>query len=772
MLQLKSIRKGIYRIYDPDRTPGLLSRYGFLNEESEAGHQAEREASFAENASEVCNSIHVSKQDDTYLFDTIKKQLTVKALPATQGFRIEITLAEKERLFGLGDALGVGEAGRTRLMRRGSIAQMNIKNVVGYAPIPFLMSSLGWGIFTNCTFPHTYDMGCSDEDKLVITAKKGALDFYIFIGGSMAELLDLYTGLTGRPILLPKFAYGFTFVENEQTDERGLLWDIRTMRDRDIPCDVMGLEPNWMSEYYDYSIHKSWNKKDFYLPYWLPDNQSGSFTFFYAMRQMGMQLSLWLCQDYDLLWEEERQAIRRAAREKANISMQAAMSDVDRDTDLALAEIDDPHLEGDIISDKVTKIDEPWFEHLKKFVDNGTAAFKLDGANQVLSHPDRLWAGRYPDEEVHNVYPVILAKQMQQGYKDYTDRRAFIYSAGGYAGIQHYAATWAGDTGGDWKAVMSIFNHAMSGHTNASCDMEVSDPLAIHCGFLLPWAQQLGWSNWRHPWFLSPDKEEMIRFYGKLRSSLFPYLYAMAHKAAATGMPIVRPLPLVYEDTDAFDDCFNLYMLGDSLLVGAFDMHFHLPEGVWIDYWTGREYSGEVTYEIPAGRGGALFVKKGSVLVTMTPQKYLLEKEHDYIIDIYPGEGADFTLIEDDGFTYDYLEGKCAKTRIELSEESEEGFRVIVKKRTGSFAGRPDNGHHMEKNSIPKIKGLQPVRDMRMVIHKADISAITMNGEAVEASCGVMKEPTETIHGASGKAEIMIPASLHEAGDIVIEVKF
>lgn len=48
--------------------------------------------------------------------------------------------------------------------------------------------------------------------------------------------------------------------------------------------------------------------------------------------------------------------------------------------------------------DKLTKPGEGWFEHLKKFVDNGAAAFKLDGANQVLEHPDRLFAGRYTDE--------------------------------------------------------------------------------------------------------------------------------------------------------------------------------------------------------------------------------------------------------------------------------------------------------------------------------------------------------------------------------------
>lgn len=79
--------------------------------------------------------------------------------------------------------------------------------------------------------------------------------------------------------------------------------------------------------------------------------------------------------------------------------------------------------------------DTPWFDHLRKFVDNGASAFKLDGAFQVNDHPDRLWGGKYFDDEVHNVYPTIYVKQMQEGFADQTDgRRACIYTACFYAG--------------------------------------------------------------------------------------------------------------------------------------------------------------------------------------------------------------------------------------------------------------------------------------------------------------------------------------------------
>lgn len=113
--------------------------------------------------------------------------------------------------------------------------------------------------------------------------------------------------------------------------------------------------------------------------------------------------------------------------------------------------------------DPYTKVDEPWFEHLKKFVDQGARCFKLDGANQIVDHPDRKWGNGMDDEEMHNLYPLIYGKQMSQGYADYTGRRSMIYSASGYAGIQRFCASWAGDTGGGPKPLATCSTMAIPG---------------------------------------------------------------------------------------------------------------------------------------------------------------------------------------------------------------------------------------------------------------------------------------------------------------------
>jgi len=137
---------------------------------------------------------------------------------------------------------------------------------------------------------------------------------------------------------------------------------------------------------------------------------------------------------------------------------------------------------------------EPWFEHLKKFVDQGVMAFKLDGSAQVLEHPTRHWGNGMTDEEMHNLYPVIYAKQMARGFENHARRRSMIYSAGGYAGVQQYVASWAGDTGGGPKPLASMLNLGFSGHSNHSCDMDVFSTEGIHFGFLQTWAQLNNWA--------------------------------------------------------------------------------------------------------------------------------------------------------------------------------------------------------------------------------------------------------------------------------------
>ena len=587
------------------------------------------------------------------------------------GFDIRLPLDEKDRLFGLGDAT------RNSIQHRGKSVLMLQKDPTAYGPIPYLMSSRGWAIMLNCTYAHTFDMGASDPDMLHISAGRGVLDMIVICGKDMREALFLQGKIAGRPVMLPKMSYGLTVVHNEQADAHSLINDAVRYKERNIPCDMFGLEPSWMEKFYDESIEKKWDYKRFPIWYWMGDHAYGC-NFVEALNNMGYGLSLWLCCSYDLFWKEEN-------------DMVPDEQNTNRD-DLV---IQDANLMQGYVMDKVTKRDEPWFEHLKKFVDNGAESFKLDGAWQVVPFPDRVWANRYTDDEIRNLYPVVYARQMKEGYEEYCGRRAMIYTPGAYLGIQKYASTWAGDTGGSLNVLVSLMNYAMCGHSNASFDMYVKNKVTCHAGFLAPWTQHQNWSTWDYPWcFKTPGLEESYRWYSQLRSSLFPYIYAYAHVANETSISLMRPLSLMYPENARYDGVKNEYMFGESLLVSAWDNNVVLPEeDEWFDFFTGKKWEGEKEFRYTPSElhGGGLFVKAGSIVVMQDWAHSLREYRPDKLyLHVYPGKDAEFTLYEDDYYTYAYEKGEIAKTKITLS-----GNVLTIHPREGSYTSHhdPARGH-------------------------------------------------------------------------------
>ncbi len=575
------------------------------------------------------------------------------------GFGARFGLQEGERFVGFGDQT------RDRIEHRGGAARMWIRNVNSYTPIPFFMSSRGYGLFVNSTWRHVYDMGKTSNDWYGLAGPAGQLDYFIIHGPDYATILDRYTDITGKPYIPPLWSFGLWFICHTEADARAMLDDCRQFRDYHIPCDVVGLEPGWMEQNYDFTTDKTWHPERFKIPPYCPN---GPHNFLDAARRMGFKPMLWLCCDYDLSSEEER----RLARGQGTPETRAETLGEEI---VGAFEVDE-NLRSERRMDTQTKPGEPWFDHLKKFVDQGVELFKQDGANQVLDHPDRKWANGMTDEEMHNLYPLLYSKQMHLGFREHTGRRATCFTASGYAGLQRWTGTWAGDTGGGPKPLASMLNLSMSGHSLMTCDMEVTTKDGIHFGFLQPWSQVNSWNYWRQPWYQGYRLQEIFSEYCRLRYALLPYLYSMAHVAHRTGMPILRAMPLMFPDDEHCYDLLTQYMLGDSLLVSAFSDEVYLPDGEWVDVWTFARHCGPATlkYTPPENRGGGLFVRAGTML-TATPVPFCPPQ---YVEDspwaglsyyVWPGGDSETTLIEDDGTTYAYEEGEVCETHAFWSEK-------------------------------------------------------------------------------------------------------
>ncbi len=230
-------------------------------------------------------------------------------------------------------------------------------------------------------------------------------------------------------------------------------------------------------------------------------------------------------------------------------------------------------------------------------------------------------------------------------------------------------------------------------------------------------------------YLVSERADSLFRKYSHLRMELFPYIYSYAHRMRLESKKIMQALP---------GNSFN-YMFGDELLVApvyeqyAVKRTVEFPAGNWVDYWTNKTFEGgkkldadAPLYKIP------LYVREGSV-IPMRKYASSIEKgtNDTLIIHLYPGADAEFTLIEDDGRSNAYLNGKIAKTKMEL-KNNKKNFALTIYPINGTFAG------------------MNEFRVMKYVIHnRRSIRKIKINGASQRYT--VVDNNTETPFFRSSK---------------------
>jgi len=569
---------------------------------------------------------------------------------------LQISLAADERFY------GGGSTSRTNIQHRGEALRIWATYQKTEIPMPFLLSSAGWGIFNNTTYLNFFDIGRFQKDKLFVYNTSGEMDFYLMLGNSMSEVIKQYVTITGKPYLMPKWAYGLAFGGNTIENQFDMMNDAVRFREEKIPCELFWIEPQWMAKNYDFSTSKTWNQDKFPgEPFWevnkMPKYEHPT-LFVHKLHLLGYKLALWLCIDHDM-----------------TIAAEDAIA---------------------VKNEKPQSGQEHWFNHLTNLMDQGVDGFKLDPGRTLDEHPERKYYNGSTDAEMHNLNQVLLPKQMQETFRGHKGIRAFQHYCGGYAGSQHWGASTSGDNGGGKDALYDQLNLGLSGFVNTSADVleYVTDNKAgMHLGFFLPWVQINSWYSLHHPWFMPPIEKETFRYYAQLRNSLSPYIYSAAIEGSQTGMPIVRAMPLAFPDDRKTDNLIYQYMFGENLMVGVFSDSLYLPKGNWINYWSGEKMEGGKTVhcKIPENRGGLLFVKSGAIIPVLKPMLYIGEHPTDtLVLKVYPEKQSTYTLLEDDGISFDYEKGLTATTKFTCNQKGGQ-IDFVIGGIEGSYTGMPTN---------------------------------------------------------------------------------
>lgn len=563
----------------------------------------------------------------------------IEARNSKKKFGITFKINEDEKFYGL------GEAGRDRIQLRGDSYQNWVVYQFDEIVIPLVYSNKNWGVFIAAQDRHFVDIDDKTKGRLTIIGNLDELDIFILYGDSMKDIIRLYTDISGKSMLLPKWAYGFTYIAQINQNQYEVMNDLFKFRERHIPCDNVSLEPGWMTKMYDYSFEKDWNLEKFHVPSWMR-NRETQYTFPAVLRRFNFHMALWFCINYDFCDHEEY---------------------------LVTGEKKIPS----------------WYDHVKKFVDSGADGMKMDPADMLMRiDPNKIYTNGKSELEMHNISQIIMLKQMHEGFAEQMNKRPFLHYSGGYTGQQKWGAGTTGDNGGGVGSMIWIENLSMSGFTNTTVDMNVFSIPTIHFAMLAPWAQHNAWSGMTQPWYIGAENEEAYAFYGRLRYSILPYIYSAAIECHETSLPIVRPMPLAFEDDENCSDLSLQYMLGDYILLSAFADTVYLPEGEWIDYWTNEEYTGPYTinnYEPPKGRGGAFFIKKGAIIPRWRDRDYIGQYSDEEIeLHIYPYGKSEYIFREDDGESLDYRTNMSCHTLIQC-DATGDTVKIKIGKREGDY---------------------------------------------------------------------------------------
>ncbi len=514
------------------------------------------------------------------------------------------------------------------------------------ATVPYFMSTRGYAFYSNNTWEHTFDFtqvkpSGDAPPRYTVSIDGGQVDFYVIHGPSFRSMLDRYTQLTGRPQLAPRWTMGLHFINRYYTTQPEVLRIADGFRRRDIPWDMIGLEPGW--EDVPYSNNWHWSKPRF------PDPKA----MIAQLAKKGFRFEVW---------------------EPGNAPTK---------------DYTDPAIRN------------AWYaRRVPTTVDIGVQFYKQDDPYPRMIVSEELQApvlgkllgpsGGRSSRELLTVANSLYSQTAFREYRRITGRRAFIIF-GGYASSvasQRWPVAWAGD----FAAVYGLLNAGLSGHSMVSLDMDGATLPGIHYGYLTPFSILDAWAYYKEPWLYPEYLENAHRYYAKLKHRLAPYLYSTLYEARLTGVPMMRAMVLDHPHDPNVWNLSAEHMFGDWLLV-SIEPKVYLPPGRWVNFWTGRRFESSGQWrkcEFAEPQGGPLLVRAGAIIPMEPVTASLGSEPADLIeIDLYPDrEESSFTLYEDDGTTYAYESGATAKTAMHCRTEGDAVY-FDVAARTGDYKGKP-----------------------------------------------------------------------------------
>ncbi len=545
------------------------------------------------------------------------------------------------------------------------------------------------------------------KNTFALSSESGAAVNYYFIHGSNADqVISGYRTVTGKAVLMPKWAMGFWQSRERYKTQDEILSTVKEFRDRKIPLDNIVLdwsywkEPEWGSQQFDPERFAD------------PDGMIKTLH----SQNVKLMISVWpkFNKGFDIY------------------------DDLNKENFLFKRNIADGRVDwiGKGYSSTFYDAFNPsartafWNLMNKRLYSKGIDAWWMDAtepdmhSNLSVEIRKNLMNPTYEGSSTtyFNAFPLVNAKGVYEGQRRANPKdRVFILTRSAFAGLQRYAAAaWSGDIASRWEDMKSQIgagvNFSLSGMPYWTMDIggfsvekRYEQPNKenleewrelnarwFQFGAFVPLFRVHGQFPYREIYNIAPETHAAYKsmlYYNKLRYRLMPYIYSVAGSTYHQDYTMMRGLMMDFPHDLKAANVSDAYLFGPSLLINPVykykerDRMVYLPSGQgWYDLYTGKYLNGGQTIKADAPyEKMPIYVKEGSILPTGPEIQYTAEKAADPItLFVYTGKDASFTLYEDEGTNYNYEKGAFANIDFNYQEKDR---TLTISARKGTFEG-------------------------------------------------------------------------------------
>lgn len=546
-----------------------------------------------------------------------------------------------------------------------------------YESIPFLLKADpggAYGLFFDNASRTTFDVGATQEDRLVYTAKAGAFQLYILTGKNAADVVRKFAQLTGKMHMPPIWSLGYQQSRWSYYPEARVLKLAHNFRDKKIPCDVIYLDIDYMDGYRCFT----WSPTNFPTPGKMLD----------TLHSLGFKVVTII--DPGIKDEKGYMVYDSGIKKDVFVKLPDGKNFVGR------------VWPGDcVFPDFFNKKTRDWWgDQYKYLLKYGVNGFWNDmNEPSVFNTPNKTFPPDVLQDidgdtvehyEVHNAYGMQMARGTRDGLEKLEPgKRPFVLTRSNYAGGQRYAAMWTGDNFASFahlKLALAMFlNIGVSGQPFVGSDVGgfVGNPSAelytrwLELGAFTPFFRTHSTkdSKSREPWVFGPEFTKINRETIDRRYELMPEIYSAFRIAHETGLPIVRPLYIDFpHDAEAYK-VDNEFTFGSKLLVapvldsGVVKREVYLPGGNWMSI-NGDSQMLSGWHEVDAPLGATpVFVREGTILFTQSVIQSTNEQADTLYLHSYGKKDTEGRAYFDDGETYNFRRGEYLNMEASLKRK-------------------------------------------------------------------------------------------------------